>query len=479
MNESRRIPRECSTRPSPPSYPHSPMVPLLYRLLLPLGRAIVWLFYRRLEVRGPENVPRAGPLLVAANHPNMFLDPLLLGTTQPRALAFLGKATLFRSRLIGRFLTALGVLPVYRRSDSPSEAAKNELTFEACYRHLERGGAVALFPEGLSHERQAVMPLKTGCARIALEAEARTAFRLGVKIVPVGFYLPERHLFRSDALVIYGSPLDPAAHFARYREEPPEAVRELTSELERRLQQLTLHVPRPEDEALIGELRAILAAPGALIERLEVDQVLVDAVAYFQQSDPARYARLRRQILGYGRLLDALDLKHDHLERSYRAGPVVRYLAPRLALALAGLPVFLFGAVNNLLPYKIPAWTARILSRDLAEIATIKLFTGMVTFPLFYALQTWLVARSACGSLATLYLLALPVSGLLALRYQEAIRDLAEETRVFLLHFLRKDLMARLRLRGGQIREELDRCREEFLSLPEADMGRDVDGGSG
>ena len=59
------------------------MGPPLYRLLLPLGRALVWIFFRRVEVRGREHVPRDGPILVAANHPNMLMDALLLGTTQP------------------------------------------------------------------------------------------------------------------------------------------------------------------------------------------------------------------------------------------------------------------------------------------------------------------------------------------------------------------------------------------------------------
>jgi glycerol-3-phosphate O-acyltransferase/dihydroxyacetone phosphate acyltransferase len=440
------------------------MAPLVYRLLRRLAQGILWVFYRRLEVRGAEKVPATGPLILAANHPNMFLDPLLLGATQPRVLSFLAKATLFRSRLLGRFLSACGVLPVYRRSDSPGESAKNELTFEACYYHLERGGAIALFPEGVSHQRQAVMPLKTGCARIALEAEARMGFRLGVSIVPVGLYLPERHLFRSSALVIYGSPLDPGELFAAYQAAPQEAVRELTTRLERRLQQLTLHVPGPEDEVLIGELREILAAPEP-VTRVEIDQALVEAVSYFQQQDPARYARLRRQVLRYGRLLDALDLEHEHLGRRYRLGPVLSYLAPRVAIALAGFPLFLLGAVNNLLPYKIPAWTAKLLSRERVEVATIKLLAGMVTFPVFYALQTWLVARWAGAAAASLYLVGLPLSGLLALRYQEAGAAFLEEARVFSLHLLRRDRLARLRLRGGEIAAELERCREEFLEV--------------
>jgi 1-acyl-sn-glycerol-3-phosphate acyltransferase len=145
------------------------MTPWIYRLLRPPARAFIRLFFRRVGTRGIENVPARGPVIFAANHPNMLMDPLLIGTVQPRSLSFLAKATLFRSPLLGRFLSACGVLPVYRRKDSAGEMTKNELTFEACFELLERGGAICLFPEGVSHPREAVLSLKTGCARIRRE----------------------------------------------------------------------------------------------------------------------------------------------------------------------------------------------------------------------------------------------------------------------------------------------------------------------
>ena len=160
----------------------------VYGYLLPLARSLLRLFFRRIEVKGRKEVPTLGAVIFAANHPNMLMDALVLATTQPRTLSFLAKATLFHSPWLGRFLAATGVLPVYRRSDSPDETDKNVLTFGACFELLETGGAIALFPEGVSHGRQAVLPLKTGCSRIALECEARNGFNLGIAIIPVGLY---------------------------------------------------------------------------------------------------------------------------------------------------------------------------------------------------------------------------------------------------------------------------------------------------
>ena len=438
------------------------MGPPLYRLLIPLGRLLVWIFFRKVEVRGREHLPRNGPILVAANHPNMLMDALLLGTTQPRALSFLAKATLFSSPLLGRFLAAASVLPIYRRSDDPKDTGKNELTFGACYELLEKGGALAIFPEGVSHDRQAVLPLKTGCARITLEAEERNDFRLGAKIVPVGLYFSAPSIFRSDVLVAFGPVLDPKDHFDRYRSEPPQAVRDLTADLERRLRELTLHVPQSEDEPLLSALRQMFPAGHDMSSRLDVDQELVKAMKYFSVHDPAHYRRVREDVLRYVRLLDAFGLEHSQVKRRYRIGPVLRYMGPRVVLGGVGLPVFLYGAINNFLPYRTPGWLSRLVNKRPVEIATVKFVGGLLSFPVFYALQTWAVAHWAGLGPASIYLVSLPATGLLALCYQEAMGGFFEEVRLFFLHLVRRDEMSRLQKRREAITCELELYRQEF-----------------
>ena len=88
-------------------------------------------------------------------------------------------------------------IPIYRRQDadgtdpaaqvSPEELARpNEATFGRCYDYLGQGGTIMIFPEGTSVSERRLRPLKTGAARIALGAEARHDFKLGLHMLPVG-----------------------------------------------------------------------------------------------------------------------------------------------------------------------------------------------------------------------------------------------------------------------------------------------------
>jgi len=432
----------------------------LYQLLRPLARPLARLFHRRLTIENSARVPQKGPIVIASNHPNMMLDVLLLGASTRRTLHFLGKAALFRNPILGRFLRYCGVLPVHRRKESPSPMEENLETFAACHRLLASGGAIAIFPEGISHDRDAVLPLKTGCARIVLEAEAKRGFGLSSVIVPVGITFSSRELFRSDALVVFGEPLDASPHFDAYREgRESEAVKALTLKLESALKSLATHVPREEDEKLLRTLRGFFAqATAPTSDRLLVDRTLVEAVADFRDRHPLEYRRLRRRVLGYGRVLDVLGLSPGEIDRTYRLGPVARYLAPRVLLSAAGFPLFAAGGLFHYLPYKIPAVVARFFAPEPVERGTIKLLAGLVTFPLFYALAVVLSGR--------LLLLALmPPLGIFSLIYAEAVSDLLREVRLFFWHHRPDDRRQRLKRWREELAAELEARRQEYEAL--------------
>jgi 1-acyl-sn-glycerol-3-phosphate acyltransferase len=424
----------------------------LYRVLRPLARLLARLFHRRLLVENAGRVPATGPVVLAANHPNMLLDVLLLGASTKRTLHFLGKATLFRNPFLGGALKLCGVLPVHRRKESPDRMEENLETFAACHRLLAEGGAIAIFPEGVSHDRDAILPLRTGCARIVLEAESKAGFRLSSAIVPVGISFSNRELFRSDALLVFGETIDPAIHFDAYQRDPAAAVKGLTADLEAALRKLAPHVPLEDDEALVRILRGFFAGdttPSS--ERLTLDRTLVQAIAYFRDRHPLDYGRLRRRLLAYSRILDLLGLPDGNLDRSYRLGSIVRYLAPRLLLAAAGFPVFVAGVAFHYVPYRVPAVTARFLAGDPVEKATTKLLAGIVSFPLFYALAIFLTGWP-------LLLPLMPPLGLFALVYAEAVGELLGEIRIF----LRRN---RLKPFRDALAAELETRRREFEAL--------------
>ena len=144
-----------------------------------VNRAVYWVvravlqpamrIWFRLERQGRENVPRRGPLILAANH-RSFLDPFVVGVCLRRPVYFVAKQELFEKRWQGWLLNALGAFPV-RRGESDEESIATAKAI------LARGDAVVIFPEGTRIRRDGLGRPKRGVGRMALES--------GAPVVPI------------------------------------------------------------------------------------------------------------------------------------------------------------------------------------------------------------------------------------------------------------------------------------------------------
>jgi len=137
---------------------------------------LVLLVFSRWQVIGKENVPRKGPLIVAANHLNLA-DPPLLAASIPRRIAFLAKEELFRSPLSRLFVRAYGAFPV-RRGIPDREALTR------AQQALDSGLALGMFPEGTRSPTAQLQQGQPGTSFIAL--------RSGAPILPVAISGTER-----------------------------------------------------------------------------------------------------------------------------------------------------------------------------------------------------------------------------------------------------------------------------------------------
>ncbi len=124
------------TRNPPGRLPHNGQPPWLKRLVCGYFR----MAYGRCEIRGIENVPLEGPLILASTH-RSYLDPIILGAFIPRPISFMGKSELFENPLLSALITAFGAFPVDRENVRGS-------TFRAAANLLRQGETVAVFPEG-------------------------------------------------------------------------------------------------------------------------------------------------------------------------------------------------------------------------------------------------------------------------------------------------------------------------------------------
>ena len=161
------------------------------------GIALHW-FYGDIRVVGKENIPDRGPLLIAVNHQNALVDSLIVGWVVPRKITMTAKATLTENPLIAFLFKLLHVVPLRRVSDearktngSPIDRSRNREAFGDIMDLLGRSGAVLIFPEGKSHNELGLEPLKTGLARLALQARGQDAIE-GIRILPLGLVFEDK-----------------------------------------------------------------------------------------------------------------------------------------------------------------------------------------------------------------------------------------------------------------------------------------------
>lgn len=147
-------------------YPRRRVIRSVLRVL----NRVLFALLTRLEVRGRENLPEGGPLLVALNHFS-FTDPAVILRAVPWPLEVLGGFRLPNSPFWGGWILKLwGYLPVYRGT-----GARDALRLAEDV--LAQGGVVGIAPEGGSWAT-VLRPPRPGASFLAARTHAR--------ILPVG-----------------------------------------------------------------------------------------------------------------------------------------------------------------------------------------------------------------------------------------------------------------------------------------------------
>ncbi|MDP4132283.1 MAG: 1-acyl-sn-glycerol-3-phosphate acyltransferase [Bacteroidota bacterium] len=143
------------------------------------------IFCRTIHVNRPDLLKTKGPLILASNHPNAFLDAIILGSLFYQPVHFLARGDAFRKPLIRKFLNALQLIPIHRLTEGKENLGLNEVSFTKCHQILSSGGIVLIFAEGLSLNQWILSPMKKGTARIALAAMNDSVIGSRIRILPV------------------------------------------------------------------------------------------------------------------------------------------------------------------------------------------------------------------------------------------------------------------------------------------------------
>ncbi|MGN6103573.1 MAG: lysophospholipid acyltransferase family protein, partial [Kofleriaceae bacterium] len=394
-----------------------------YRVLVWFLRIVTRVFFRQVEVVGLEHVPADGPVLFAGNHPNSLIDPILILTTCGRVVHFAAKDTLFRGRLMRGLLRGLGAVPVARKVDQ--DAARdpgklNDAAFEHMFGVLAEGGAIGIFPEGLSHDESQLARLKTGAARLALGGAARSP--RAIAIVPCGLTFIHPKRFRSRVLVQYGPPIEiEVAPSDQTPATTAAAVTTLTAEIDAALRRLTINAPDWDTVRALDTVRRLYQPLEISIEdRIELARrfnTYYGAVA----ADP-RVSELMVRVRAYQDKLDDLGITDRELARDLSKLEVGGRMVRHLVLVAWWLPLSVPGAPLHLPTVAFARLAGPRLTPRKDVIATTKMLIGILLVLLSYALAIaalwWKVGLAAAIAAALL----LPLSGWATLQVLDRVR---------------------------------------------------------
>lgn len=401
----------------------------------------VWFdrYHKTVTYSGTEHIDWQKPIIFAPSHQNAFTDALCLilptKYTNNRFIYPLIRADAFgNSRAMDWMLTTFHMLPVYRPRDGVNLKKRNKSVFSHCHRILYQNRNLLIHPEGNCIPKKKVGRFKKGMARIALGAEAEKDFKLTVNIVPVGINYRAITKARKGIHIRFGPPLLVSDYREQYRESKAAAITELTRDVEKGVRDVTVDI-NTSDYRLTEQLLDLRKNNEP---EIDTDGKYDDREFHLEKD---LIARLHEKEAHNAELTDELRQTYHKLEATaakYKLNldcPIVeRKSSIRLAMEAIGylilLPIFLYGWINNIIPWALMQQTAKKV-REKQFKNSARMVAGLLLFPISYLVQTaamGIIFGFGMGLL--LYILSLPVTGIISLKVSENMQQWLQQARL-------------------------------------------------
>ncbi len=187
-----------------------------------------------------------GPLLIACNHPNSFLDAIILATLFNKPIVSLARGDAFKNKLVFKLLKSLNILPVYRLSEGAENLHTNYKTFDHCREIFKNNGIVLIFSEGLCVNEWKLRPLKKGTARLSFSSWEEG---INLTVLPAGINYHNFKSFGKKVHLQFGKPF--SWQELEYCKGDGSGVKRFNELLNKELLELVYHID-PDDKNLLA-----------------------------------------------------------------------------------------------------------------------------------------------------------------------------------------------------------------------------------
>ena len=233
--------------------------------------------------------------------------------------------------------------------------------YSKVYTKLREGGCIGIFPEGGSHDRTDLLPLKAGVSIMALGALAENP-NLELHIVPVGLSYFHPHRFRSRAVVEFGEPISLPSElvelFKQGGAQKRDAVGQTLDLVFEGLKTVTVRAPDYETLMVVQACRRLYRPPGQQMSLGAVVELNRRFIAgYLRYKDEPRVQQLRDNVLDYNKALRTLNLRDHQIERVnrpmwkafvllvYRTGVLTVWSSLALPGVILNAPMFITASI--------------------------------------------------------------------------------------------------------------------------------------
>jgi len=434
---------------------------------IPLGYKLVrlWviffhnnIYYKKVYNLHTENIPPKGtPLVVVSNHQNSLNDALgIVLSFDVRRPHFLARADIFKKSFIAKFLYYFGLLPVYRQRDGMENVKNNLHVFDTVEDIVHQGDTIVLYPEAGHQERHFLGRFFLSYTRIAFAAAERSNFEKEIFILPCANHYNDYFNWREELVINYGTPVSIKPFYELYKEQPRQAQIQVNEIVQAQIESLMLNIKDEENYEAVYFLLQTYGRkyslhngynPDKLSEKLVMEQQLVSLLETEYQQHPEQTQDLYQRCLAYKTKLKELQISDATLNKPLSiVGLTFRFLA-----FVLGFPFFLHGFLHHIIQYIIPRFINKKVEDKMMHASINIGVSAIVTFPLFYLLFFVLsLVFTHCFLVSFVYVMTLPLFGIIAWNYRKAFFDFMKRWRYYsLLKSNNEELIEVLTLRDA------------------------------
>lgn len=276
--------------------------------------------------------------------------------------------------------------------------------YREVFDHLHQDGCIGIFPEGGSHDRTELLPLKAGVVIMALGAMVDNPL-CDVKIVPCGLNYFHRNRFRSRAMVEFGHPISISPQMVEiYKNDPRKAVTEMLGIIQDALKSVTTQCPDYETLITIQAVRRLYASQYgkklSLAGTLELNRRMITGYTHFKDNPDIQ--RLVKDVADFDKRLRYLHIRDHQLANAKFGKPQIIYnLITRsiklIVLSILSIPgTILFSPIFLLCHFISKKKQAEALKKSSVKIAakdviaTWKILVAMGATPLLYTFYSFI-----------------------------------------------------------------------------------------